>query len=83
MSYNLCYKSTFVMLGCNNPDIISCIYNFVSAEKIKRDCDQMFGFPWNVIVGESFDFDIEYDDEFCYYFFYGPIAVLAYKVGTM
>ena len=40
----------------------------------------MFGFPWNVIVGESFDFDIEYDHEFCYYFFYGPIAVLAYKV---
>ena len=40
----------------------------------------MFGFPWNVIVGESFDFDIEYDDEFCYYFYYGPIAVLAYKV---
>ena len=43
----------------------------------------MFGHPWNVIVGESFDFDIEYDDEFCYYFFYGPIAVLAYKVSTM
>ena len=42
----------------------------------------MFGFPWNVIVGESFDFDIEYDHEFCYYFFYGPIAVLAYKVTT-
>ena len=41
----------------------------------------MFGFPWNVIVGESFDFDIEYDHEFCYYFFYGPIAVLAYKVN--
>ena len=40
----------------------------------------MFGHPWNVIVGESFDFDIEYDHEFCYYFFYGPIAVLAYKV---
>ena len=53
------------------------------AERIKRDCDQMFGHPWNVIVGESFDFDIEYDDEFCYYFFYGPIAVLAYKVNTM
>ena len=43
----------------------------------------MFGFPWNVIVGESFDFDIEYDHEFCYYFFYGPIAVLAYKVNHM
>ena len=54
----------------------------ISAEKIKRDCDQMFGFPWNVIVGESFDFDIEYDHEFCYYFFYGPIAVLAYKVNN-
>ena len=70
----------FNFLGCNNPDAISFIHDFVSAEKIKRDCDQMFGFPWNVIVGESFDFDIEYDDEFCYYFFYGPIAVLAYKV---
>ena len=43
----------------------------------------MFGFPWNVIVGESFDFDIEYDDEYFYYFFYGPIAVLAYKVYQM
>ena len=43
----------------------------------------MFGHPWNVIVGESFDFDIEYDDEFCYYFYYGPIAVLAYKVSAM
>ena len=56
--------------------------SYLSAEKIKRDCDQMFGFPWNVIVGESFDFDVEYDHEFCYHFFYGPIAVLAYKVNT-
>ena len=56
---------------------------FLTAEKIKRDLDEVFGHPWNVIVGESFDFDVEYDDEYCYFFFYGPIAVLAYKVSSV
>ena len=54
---------------------------FISAEKLKRDLDNAFGHPWHVIVGESFSFDIEYDSEFFYYFFYGPIAVLAFKVN--
>ena len=55
---------------------------FRSAERIKRDLDSWMGHPWHVIVGESFDFSIEYDSQYCYYFFYGPIAVLAYKVRS-
>ena len=38
---------------------------------------------WHVIVGESFSYDIEYDSEFFYYFFFGPIAVLAFKVTSI
>ena len=52
----------------------------ISAENLKRNLDKAFGHPWHVIVGESYSFDIEYDSEFFHYFFYGPIAVLAFKV---
>ena len=55
---------------------------FILAEKLKRDLDKAFGHPWHVVVGESYSFDIEYDSEFFHYFFYGPIAVLAFKVGN-
>ena len=54
--------------------------NLILAEKLKRDLDKAFGHPWHVVVGESYSFDIEYDSEFFHYFFYGPIAVLAFKV---
>ena len=53
---------------------------YISAERLKRDLDNAFGHPWHVIVGESFSFEIEYDSDFFHYFFYGPVAVLAFKV---
>ena len=55
---------------------------YISAERLKRDLDAAFGHPWHVIVGESYSFEIEYDSEFFHYFFYGPIAVLAFKVSN-
>ena len=74
-----------ILLKVSNKEQISSIeclnYAFL-AEKLKRDLDNTFGHPWHVIVGESFSFDNEYDSEFFYYFFYGPIAVLAYKVTS-
>ena len=60
-------------------------YRFVIsilAERLKRDLDNAFGHPWHVIVGESFSFEIEYDSDFFHYFFYGPVAVLAFKVKS-
>ena len=53
---------------------------FFSAERLKRDFDKAFGAPWNVIVGECYSFDIDYDFHFIYYFLYGPVAILAWRV---
>ena len=52
---------------------------FFSAERLKRDFDKAFGAPWNVIVGECYSFDIDYDFHFIYYFLYGPVAILAWR----
>ena len=54
-----------------------------SAEKLKRDFDQRFGAPWNVIVGEAYSFDIDYDFHFLYYFLYGPVAILCWRVRSL
>ena len=54
---------------------------FFSAERLKRDFDKAFGAPWNVIVGECYSFDIDYDFHFIYYFLYGPVAILAWRVS--
>ena len=50
------------------------------AEKLKRDFDKAFGPPWNVVVGECYTCDIDYDFGFLYQFLYGPVAVLAWRV---
>lgn len=55
---------------------------FQAAEKVKRDLDTAFGAPWHVVVGESFDFNIDYDFHFLYYLLYGPIAILAWRVNS-
>jgi len=53
------------------------------AEKVKRDLDNAFGAPWHVVVGESFDFNIDFDFHFLYYLLYGPIAILAWRVSCI
>ena len=53
---------------------------YFSAERLKRDFDKAFGAPWNVIVGECYSFDIDYDFHFVFYFLYGPVAILAWRV---
>ena len=53
---------------------------FFPAEKLKRDFDKAFGPPWNVVVGECYTCDIDYDFGFLYQFLYGPVAVLAWRV---
>ena len=60
---------------------ITYLNHFPTVEKIKRDLDRHFGCPWQVIAGESFSFSIDYDNQYLYYLLYGPIAILAYKVG--
>ena len=52
---------------------------YSSAERLKRDFDKAFGAPWNVIVGECYSFDIDYDFHFVFYFLYGPVAILAWR----
>ena len=54
---------------------------YISAEKLKREFDKVFGAPWNVIVGEAFSFNVDYDFHFLYYFLYGPVAILAWRVS--
>ena len=56
-------------------------YIFSLAEKLKREFDKSFGAPWNVIVGEAFSFNVDYDFHFLYYFLYGPVAILAWRVS--
>ena len=56
---------------------------YFSAERLKRDFDKAFGAPWNVIVGECYSFDIDYDFHFIYYFLYGPVAILAWRVSFL
>ena len=51
------------------------------AEKVKRDLDSSFGAPWHVVVGESFDFNIDFDFHYLYYLLYGPVAILAWRVS--
>ena len=53
---------------------------FFSAENLKRQFDKEFGPPWNVVVGETYTCDIDYDSNFLYQFLYGPVAVLAWRV---
>merc|ERR1712126_237684 len=53
------------------------------AERLKRDFDKAFGAPWNVIVGECYSFDIDYDFHFVFYFLYGPVAILAWRCGSV
>ena len=52
-----------------------------TAEKLKREFDNRFGAPWHVIVGEAYSFNIDYDFHFLYYFLYGPIAILVWRVS--
>ena len=52
-----------------------------SAEKVKRDLDSAFGAPWHVVVGESYDFNIDFDFHFLYFLLYGPVAILAWRVS--
>ena len=54
--------------------------NLISAEKVKRDLDSSFGAPWHVVVGESYDFNIDFDFHYLYYLLYGPVAILAWRV---
>ena len=56
-------------------------YIFSLAEKLKREFDKSFGAPWNVICGEAFSFNVDYDFHFLYYFLYGPVAILAWRVS--
>jgi hypothetical protein len=51
-----------------------------AAEKVKRDLDTSFGAPWHVVVGESYDFNIDYDYHYLYFLLYGPVAILAWRV---
>ena len=53
---------------------------FLLAERLKRDFDKAYGAPWNVIVGESYSFDIDHDSTLLYYLLYGPVAILAWRV---
>ena len=57
--------------------------NLNTRHKLKRDFDKAFGAPWNVIVGECYSFDIDYDFHFIYYFLYGPVAILAWRVSFL
>ena len=52
----------------------------ISAEKVKRDLDSAFGAPWHVVVGESYDFNIDFDFHYLYYLLYGPVAILCWRV---
>ena len=66
--------------------MISCYKNihylsYLLAEKLKREFDTRFGAPWHVIVGEAYSFNIDYDFNFLYYFLYGPIAILVWRVS--
>ena len=54
--------------------------DYFSAENLKRQFDKEFGPPWNVVVGETYTCDIDYDSNFLYQFLYGPVAVLAWRV---
>ena len=73
---------------CNNLLSIYCVFYMLCekylvhfpAEKLKRDFDKAFGPPWNVVVGECYTCDIDYDFGFLYQFLYGPVAVLAWRV---
>ena len=54
-----------------------------SAEKVKRDLDASFGAPWHVVVGEAYDFNIDYDFHYLYFLLYGPVAILAWRVSKL
>ena len=84
---NKCIDTRFGKSSHNSSFFFSCFSNNISwkllfsAEKLKREFDKSFGAPWNVVVGEAFSFNVDYDFHFLYYFLYGPVAILAWRVS--
>ncbi|CAB4054299.1 DNAL4 [Lepeophtheirus salmonis] len=54
-----------------------------SAEKIKRNLDKVYGPSWQVIIGENFTFNVDYEDQFLYYIIFGAVGILVWKCGDM
>jgi hypothetical protein len=50
---------------------------------VKKSLDDKFGAPWQVIVGETFSFDVCYDADYLIYTFYGSMGILCWKCGTV
>ncbi|QQP52191.1 Dynein light chain, partial [Caligus rogercresseyi] len=51
--------------------------------KIKRNLDIAYGPSWQVIIGENFTFNIDYEDQCLFYLILGPVGILAWKCGDM
>ena len=57
--------------------------NINISDHIKKELDLKFGAAWHVVIGESFSFEVTFEAEDLIYLFYGSLAILAWKCGTV
>jgi len=53
------------------------------AAAIKTQLDSRLSPTWHVIAGECYGFELDYDADGLIYVFYGSLAILAWKCGTV
>ncbi len=57
--------------------------NEAICQTVKSRLDDKFGASWQVAVGETYSFDVSYDADFLIYVYYGSLAILAWKCGSV
>ena len=53
------------------------------ANQVKKNLDERLGASWHVVVGETYSFEITYESECLIYLYYGSLAILCWKCGTV
>ena len=57
--------------------------NRAIASAVKAAMDERLGASWHVAVGETFGFDVAFESRNLLYLFYGSLAILAWKCGSV
>lgn len=48
-----------------------------------KELDGRLGPAWHVVVGESYSFDVGFEDGHLVYVYYGSLAILAWRSANM
>ena len=57
--------------------------NRAIASTVKSALDERLGASWHVAVGETLGFDVGFESRNLLYLYYGSLAVLAWKCGSV